>query len=64
MSSNIPEETAMSTTRRLWIGLAALLLVGFGTLLWMGGEIHRQAPIRTHRVEFDGDARSPAPLPG
>ena len=34
----------MSTTRRLWIGLAALLLVGFGTLLWMGGEIHRQAP--------------------
>ncbi len=34
----------MSTTRRLWLGLAALLIVGFGTLLWMGGEIHRQAP--------------------
>ncbi|MCC7249441.1 MAG: nitric-oxide reductase large subunit [Lysobacter sp.] len=34
----------MSTTRRLWSGLAALLIVGFGTLLWMGGEIYRQAP--------------------
>ena len=34
----------MSTTRRLWLGLAALLIVGFGTLLWMGGEIYRQAP--------------------
>ncbi|TXH66512.1 MAG: nitric-oxide reductase large subunit [Lysobacteraceae bacterium] len=34
----------MSTTRRLWYGLAALLITGFGVLLWMGGEIHRQAP--------------------
>ena len=34
----------MSTTRRLWWGLAALLAVGFGTLLWMGGEVYRQAP--------------------
>ena len=34
----------MDTTRRLWWGLAALLTVGFGVLLWMGGEIHRQAP--------------------
>jgi nitric oxide reductase subunit B len=34
----------MSTTRRLWMGLAALLIAGFGTLLWMGGEVHRQAP--------------------
>lgn len=34
----------MFTTRRLWLGLAALLIVGFGTLLWMGGEIYRQAP--------------------
>jgi nitric oxide reductase subunit B len=34
----------MSTTRRLWWGLAALLIVGFGTLLWMGGEVYRQAP--------------------
>ena len=34
----------MTTTRRLWLGLGALLVVGFGVLLWMGGEIHRQAP--------------------
>lgn len=34
----------MSTTRRLWYGLAALLIVGFGTLLWMGGEVYRRAP--------------------
>lgn len=34
----------MSITRRLWWGLAALLVVGFGTLLWMGGEVYRQAP--------------------
>jgi len=34
----------MSQTRKLWLGLAALLLSSFAVLLWMGGEIHRQAP--------------------
>ena len=34
----------MSTTRKLWLGLAALLIASFGVLLWVGGEIHRQAP--------------------
>ncbi len=34
----------MDTTRKLWIGLISLLVIGFGVLLWMGGEIHRQAP--------------------
>ena len=34
----------MSTTRRLWLSLGALLIIGFSVLLWMGGEIHRQAP--------------------
>ena len=34
----------MSTTRKLWLSLSALLIVGFGLLLWMGREIHRQAP--------------------
>lgn len=34
----------MSTTKRLWIALGLLLTSGFGVLLWMGGEIHRQAP--------------------
>jgi nitric oxide reductase subunit B len=40
----------VSTTRRLWIALATLLAVGFGVLLWMGGEIHRQAPPLPERV--------------
>ncbi|HSI56808.1 MAG TPA: nitric-oxide reductase large subunit [Ideonella sp.] len=34
----------MSTTGKLWLGLCSLLVVGFGVLLWMGTEIHRQAP--------------------
>ena len=40
----------MDTTRKLWIGLAALLIAGFGVLLWMGGEIHRQAPPMPEQV--------------
>jgi nitric oxide reductase subunit B len=38
------KESPMSTTRRLWLSLGTLLVVGFSILLWMGGEIHRQAP--------------------
>ncbi len=34
----------MNRTRKLWLGLAALLAASFAVLLWMGGEIHRQAP--------------------
>lgn len=34
----------MDTTKRLWIGLGLLLTIGFGVLLWMGNEIHRQQP--------------------
>lgn len=34
----------MTQTRKLWLGLAALLVTSFSVLLWMGGEIHRQAP--------------------
>ncbi|MFM6988263.1 MAG: nitric-oxide reductase large subunit, partial [Arenimonas sp.] len=34
----------MDTTRKLWVGLLTLLTIGFGVLLWMGGEIHRQQP--------------------
>ena len=34
----------MNTTKRLWIALALLLTVGFGVLLWMGGEIYRHQP--------------------
>ena len=43
----------MSITRRLWWGLAALLTVGFGTLLWMGGEVYRQAPPMPEAVVTD-----------
>lgn len=34
----------MNSTRRLWTGLALLLLVSFTVLLWVGGEIHREMP--------------------
>ena len=34
----------MSTHRKLWIGLGALLLVSFSALLWVGSEIHRVMP--------------------
>ncbi|HSN51194.1 MAG TPA: nitric-oxide reductase large subunit, partial [Woeseiaceae bacterium] len=34
----------MNSIKRLWISLAGLLLVSFGVLLFLGGEIHRQAP--------------------
>ena len=34
----------MSTHRKLWIGLAALLAVSFAALLWVGSEIHRVMP--------------------
>lgn len=43
----------MSTIRKLWLSLAALLVVGFGILLWMGGEIHRQAPPMPQAVVSD-----------
>jgi nitric oxide reductase subunit B len=34
----------MGSTRKLWLGLAALLLASFGVLLWIGSEVHQQAP--------------------
>ena len=34
----------MDTTKRLWWGLSALLIVTFAVMLWMGREIHQQAP--------------------
>jgi len=40
----------MSSTRKLWTGLAVLLAVSFAALLWTGGEIHRQAPPMPERV--------------
>jgi len=40
----------MSNTRKLWAGLVGLLAVSFSVLLFMGGEIHRQAPPMPERV--------------
>ena len=40
----------MDNTRKLWIGLGTLLAVSFAILLFMGGEIHRQAPPMPERV--------------
>ena len=34
----------MNASRKLWIGLGALLLLSFSVLLWVGGEIHRVMP--------------------
>ncbi len=39
-----------NTTRRLWLGLAALLVASFGVLLWMGRDMDRQAPPMPSRV--------------
>ena len=33
----------MDQTRKLWLGLGTLLVVSFGVLLWMGGDIYRHA---------------------
>jgi nitric oxide reductase subunit B len=40
----------MSSTRRLWFTLGAVLVVSFGVLLWTGGEIYQQAPPMPERV--------------
>lgn len=40
----------MNVTRRLWIGLAVLLVVSFGVLLWMGVQINAHAPPMPERV--------------
>ena len=45
----------MSSARKLWLGLAALLVVSFSLLLWAGGEIFRAAPpIPEHVLSADG----------
>ncbi|HMN35320.1 MAG TPA: nitric-oxide reductase large subunit [Chiayiivirga sp.] len=40
----------MSTEKKLWLWLTALLTVTFAVLLWQGGEVHRQAPPIPERV--------------
>ena len=43
----------MSSTRKLWISLAVLLVSSFGVLLWMGASIHQNAPPMPERVVDD-----------
>lgn len=46
----------MSSSRRLWIGLAVLLTASFSVLLWVGSEIHRvMPPIPEAVVTYTGD---------
>ena len=40
----------MNTTRRLWLGLGALLVASFAVLLWMGRDMDRLAPPMPSRV--------------
>ncbi|MGY1409611.1 MULTISPECIES: nitric-oxide reductase large subunit [unclassified Luteimonas] len=40
----------MDSTRKLWTGLAILLISSFAVLLWVGSEVHRQAPPMPDRV--------------
>src|SRR5688572_2696570 len=44
------EHTPMSNTKKLWLGLATLLVASFAVLLWAGGEIFRAAPPMPERV--------------
>jgi len=46
----------MSSTRKLWILLGALLFVSFAVLLWAGSQIYQKAPPMPERVaSADGD---------
>ncbi|MFS8138596.1 MAG: nitric-oxide reductase large subunit, partial [Thermomonas sp.] len=40
----------MSSMKKLWLGLLALLLISFGVLLWAGTEIFRAAPPMPEKV--------------
>jgi len=40
----------MNSTRKLWVGLATLLIASFAVLIWVGGEIHRQQPPMPEQV--------------
>ena len=47
----------MTSTKRLWTLLAALLIVSFGVLLWSGNQIYHNAPPMPERVvSSDGSA--------
>jgi nitric oxide reductase subunit B len=43
-------ERRMDTTRKLWLGLGALLIASFAVLLWMGHDMDRLSPPMPSRV--------------
>ncbi|MBN8947781.1 MAG: nitric-oxide reductase large subunit [Rhodanobacter sp.] len=45
----------MSSTRKLWLGLAALLIASFGVLLWVGDQVHQYAPPLPQAVVTSGN---------
>jgi len=46
----------MTNIKKLWAGLGGLLVVSFSILLFMGGEIYRQAPPMPERVVTENGA--------
>ncbi|HEY5612393.1 MAG TPA: nitric-oxide reductase large subunit, partial [Lysobacter sp.] len=52
MADHVPSitESNMSSTRKLWLVLAILLVSSFSVLLWAGGEIFRAAPPMPEQV--------------
>lgn len=40
----------MSTTKKLWLGLAALLISSFAVMLWLGRDLHQTMPPLPDRV--------------
>lgn len=40
----------MSTTKRLWLGLAAIVIASFAVMLWLGSDLMRTAPPIPERV--------------
>ena len=46
----------MSNIKKLWLGLAVLLIASFSVLLWAGGEIFRAAPPVPEQVVMEGGA--------
>ena len=44
------ESKSVQITRRLWLGLGALLIVSFGIMLWIGRDIYQTAPPMPEQV--------------
>lgn len=44
----------MNSTRKRWVGLAALLIASFVVLPWVGSEVHRQTPLCPTGVVTEG----------